>query len=200
MGRVSTATAVVACALGLGAAASARAARGPCHPRGSETLLANRHGRVFSIDNEDEPGIHGCLYRRGRTVHLGYDTDRSSEGCFPDICEFRLPRLSGRLVAFHEQFYGRTGAGESGRVVDLWRGREVGDYSAGAVTDLVLKSNGSVAWIAHRQGGGYEVHRHDRRGQAVLEAGNGIEPASLRLSGGTLTWRSGGTRRTGRLR
>lgn len=72
------------------------------------------------------------------------------------------------------------------------------------VDSLVLKYNGSVAWIAvdfpppSPSTGVFcgtelspvtEVRRYDSRGLQVIAQGAGIEPASLRLSGGsTLTW------------
>jgi hypothetical protein len=84
------------------------------------------------------------------------------------------------------------------------------------VDSLVLKYNGSVAWIAVNfpapspATGVFcgneippvtEVRRYDSRGLQVIAQGAGIEPTSLRLSGGsTLSWVDEGHSATASLR
>lgn len=86
-------------------------------------------------------------------------------------------------------------------------------------TSIVLKPNGAVAYVwcvprgfALLFGGPYRcapgqprmVVKHDARAPSdrieVLDEGASIAAASLRLRGGTLTWRNGRSVRSGRLR
>lgn len=84
-----------------------------------------------------------------------------------------------------------------------------------AVDSLVLKPDGAVAWVgvdfpAPPPSRGpscgteieqtTEVRRDDSHGLAVVASGNGIAPASLRLSGSTLSWRDEGKEATSTLR
>jgi hypothetical protein len=68
-------------------------------------------------------------------------------------------------------------------------------------TDVVVKSNGSVAWVLDRvdysatpphQTQTYEVRRADSQGAALLDSSPDINPYSLTLSGSTLAWRRQG--------
>jgi hypothetical protein len=62
------------------------------------------------------------------------------------------------------------------------------------VTDLVLASDGSFAWIAAGAPNGYEVHRLDAGDAAdtVVDSGPNIQPGSLALGGRTLYWTRAG--------
>jgi hypothetical protein len=81
----------------------------------------------------------------------------------------------------------------------------VGAESFRSVGSIALRPDGAVAWIgsersiiAHR--GATEVHAAGAGGDHVLDSGSGIDPASLRLHGTTLTWVNGGVTRHGTLR
>jgi hypothetical protein len=69
---------------------------------------------------------------------------------------------------------------------------------AGPVRTLVLKSDGSVAWINEHPLGllgdetDYEVHALDKTGSRILASGTDIDPRSLALAGSTLYWMQGG--------
>jgi hypothetical protein len=83
-------------------------------------------------------------------------------------------------------------------------GQSSGTRLRQTVDRLVLKRNGSVAWIVstnslgtHQRGVG--VRRADARGRALLDAGTAIGIQSLRLTGSTLHWRHGGQTRTASL-
>ncbi len=84
-------------------------------------------------------------------------------------------------------------------------------------TSIVLKGNGAVAYVRcfssdFAFGGPYrcalnmprQVIKHDARARrntiTILDSGLDIATQSLRLNGGTLTWRHGQRRRTARLR
>ncbi len=73
-----------------------------------------------------------------------------------------------------------------------------------AVTSLVVKGDGAVAWIAEarsivRNTIDIEVHRADKRGETELDSGRSIDPTSLRLQGSELTWRAAGSTRSATL-
>jgi hypothetical protein len=68
-------------------------------------------------------------------------------------------------------------------------------HGVGPVGALVVKADGSVAWIAEVAGlsgrapAEYEVHALDRSGSRLLASGTDIEPDSLTLKGSTLSWK-----------
>jgi len=135
-------------------------------------------------------------------------------------------RLAGRYVAYWDA----DGTAESGgrtysvAVHDLKRARVPyavaawGDrgsvYDDGIVpatiTDIVLKPNRSVAWIACRTTRAHETRcrrparrqlwRVDRRQDRLLDRGRRIRPRSLRRRGSTISWRHGKARRTASLK
>ena len=83
--------------------------------------------------------------------------------------------------------------------------KPLGPESYHSVGSLVLKSDGAVAWIGVgssilRRGSYAEVHRADRRGQALLDSGAAIDPRSLKLNGSTLSWRHANLTRGSSLR
>jgi hypothetical protein len=71
---------------------------------------------------------------------------------------------------------------------------EPGDYvGVGPAVDIVVKSDGSVAWIAKSRGfdhmpAGYEVHVADGHGSRVVAFSPRIEPSSLALAGSIVYW------------
>lgn len=123
--------------------------------------------------------------------------------------------LAGVDVAF-----GRTSSGVdviSAEVVveNLTDGRQLrsnpataGDFgpeTAQHVDSIVVKPDGSVAWIAtissiisHR--GTTQVRKSDRTSRTSLDSGRKIRPDSLSLDGSELSWRDGSARKTAKLR
>jgi hypothetical protein len=67
----------------------------------------------------------------------------------------------------------------------------------GPAVAIIVKSNGSVAWIAENEIGPprgpaeYEVHALDSSGSRMLAFGSDIDPHSLALAGSTLYWTQG---------
>jgi hypothetical protein len=64
----------------------------------------------------------------------------------------------------------------------------------GHTTAIVVKSNGSVAWIVNpnEASGHYQVHAADTTGSRVVSVGPDIDPTSLALAESTLYWMQGG--------
>jgi hypothetical protein len=169
----------------------------PCAQAGSKTLAANGSVRVFS----QGAFVYGCSQRTGRRSRLG----RSA------LC-IGAARVGPVVVAGDDAAYGLERCGvDTGFtqvvVKRLTDGRELrsdaaitgplGVESYETVASLVVKGDGSVAWIASGRsivGKGpspVEVHKHDARGLALLDSGSGIARGSLRLHGSKLTWKRG---------
>ncbi len=155
----------------------------------------------------------GCAYRRGRVYSLG-PANTGSECLDPGGCEsLEHPVLAGPFAAFD---YGQGGPEDHPfsvdviRVVNLDNGRRVHNVPTGPsptpewrrgigpATAIVLKSDGSVAWIAERADRlppsppEYEVRAVDRNGERLLASGTGVDPMSLALAGSTVHWTEAG--------
>lgn len=100
----------------------------------------------------------------------------------------------------------------SGRVLRLVTLTRDDDEWRIIVPGLVTSPSGGAAWIELRYFGDRRetsVHRSDSpappgadyaSGDELLDSGQGIDPASLRLDGGTVRWTDGGTERAAPLR
>jgi hypothetical protein len=68
------------------------------------------------------------------------------------------------------------------------------DFGIGHTTAIVVKTDGSVAWIVEtsKEEGRYQVHAADMNGGRVLASGADVDPTSLALAEGTLYWMQGG--------
>jgi hypothetical protein len=122
--------------------------------------------------------------------------------------------IAGRLVAYGLE---RCGVDTGSTIVVVRRltdgkrlhsdpatTQSVGPEAYQTVDSLVVKRNGSDAWIAVANSLGThqtstEVHADSTDGFALLDAGSEINPSSLRLDGSKLTWRHGGSKRSATL-
>jgi hypothetical protein len=68
---------------------------------------------------------------------------------------------------------------------------EPGDIGLGDTAAIVVKSDGSVAWIVTTSDGP-QVRSVDKTGEHLLAASPEIDPTSLALAGSTLYWMQGG--------
>ena len=79
------------------------------------------------------------------------------------------------------------------------------EVGVGPVKSMVLKSDGAVAWVAFdgersevmREAVGhedyvYDLYALDKTGERLLASGSELEPSSLKLAGGMLSWTDGG--------
>jgi hypothetical protein len=199
-------------ALLVACAPSAAARTSTCREEGSTTLGKSRHARVYEFQGD----VYGCLFSEN-TPHVlivGTDCDVAGRGAI---------RLAGRYVGVARTFCNIDQAEDRVQVTDLRTGQEL--VSTGAsptfsasleigsvyVTDLELKANGSVAWIAKLKVEGTpteeEVRKSDRtiaKGprttSKLLDAGKRIASRSLTREGSTVSWTSAGVEKTARLK
>lgn len=193
------------------AGAAAAETRAPaCYPESAHGLQANAEARVYRRDGD----VYGCAFAAGRRRLLGsvYAAGTSSSGG-GGVTRLRLAGHYAAVVSVVE---------DSGRLAgitvhDLREARSVYRWDVGAgiagiaddadITDVVLRSNGSVAFIEGVGGSAAGqspkrliVRRHDTRGSAILEDGQTIGASSLSLTGRQVGWTSGGSPRKATLR
>jgi len=198
-----------------------------CQPDGSATVAENDFARIYSVystrDTEDgresETTFVACRFDSGRFETLG----RVCDGCYysgQDYFDHLV--LAEEKVTYVSWFWDTRY--ENQKLIHLKvfdaRGFRIqrdiyfetpnsaGDYDLD-ITAVVLKTNGSVAWILHRCRFGefgpcttqtYDVRKSDQTGGDVLvESSPDIDPASLRLDGSTLTWTRSGEPRSATL-
>lgn len=167
----------------------------------------------------EEIVVRGCTRAVGRPYDLGSLPGRCSES--PGCDGVEREALAGPIVAYVKYVGGGVG-GESEKpktppapsnfvtVRNLSDGKVLHRLPTGAgaqpesavvevgdATALVVKPDGSAAWISEsdqRSDGAfvfYEVHAVEGPEGRVLAAGTNIRPSSLRLTGSTLRWRQG---------
>jgi hypothetical protein len=188
-------------------AAASRGHRSRCAPAHSQTVAEDRKVRVYSLAGR--AGTYACLLRSDRTVALA-----EPRRYRPDSIDHVT--LAGTIVAYTDSTHG-VDAGSTGiAVVNIATRRilltipGVGGFvdacfiSFRDVTDLVVTNRGSVAWIVRKgtdcRTAAFEVRSARASGvQALLEEGPAIVPGSLRVSGQTASWESGGQRRSASL-
>jgi hypothetical protein len=68
------------------------------------------------------------------------------------------------------------------------------EFGIGHTATIVVKSNGSVAWILETsaQEDRYQVHAADMTGSRLLASGPDIDRSSLALAGNTIYWMQSG--------
>ncbi len=179
-----------------------------CPPKHEAVLAADAQAIVYKAPTSPESlggDIFACSYSNKHSFRLGselYGGPSGSGGVLPVA-------LAGPVVAYG---VGESYTGPSGHsfreimVRNLVTGKlilktpngspaEPGDIGLGETTAIVVKSNGSVAWIVRAglaQLGGIQVRSVDKTGSHLLAASPEIEPDSLALAGSTLYWMQGG--------
>jgi hypothetical protein len=204
-GRLGTLSGVT-CLLACGAAAGAAHSVAPvCGPARAHTLAADSLARVYSRGGK----VYGCAKGSHSSYVLGSASHSVGQARVGPIA------LAGVDVA-----YGKTTSGVdviSAEVVvkNLTDGRTLrnqpatagnfGPETAQRVDSIVVKPDGSVAWIAtinsiisHR--GTTQVRKSDRTSRTSLDSGRKIKPGSLRLGGSKLSWSDGSVTKTATLR
>jgi hypothetical protein len=203
----------VAAAWAVAAPASSSAARKPpprCPPARAKVIVADRLAAVYKAPGPPQDGEEGfvtvfaCAHGHRRYT-LGEPAEFGPEGGGGVASE----RLAGTMVAYEQsRVEGSSEPGHVHRVIfvrNLLTGRVVheaataqakfaGDVGKGSAEKIVLKRDGSVAWIVQteRDPDELQVHAVDRTGSRLLAAAADIAPGSLTLKGSTLRWIEGG--------
>jgi hypothetical protein len=163
------------------AAAAAKPAAKPCVARGSTTVAKSLQARVYERGG-DEHELVGCNRLSGRRTVIARWSD-----CECSIADEPAPQvwLAGRHVAVNSYFCPPDQSPCSGgmAVVDLRTGRVRHRAKTGALIALVIKPNGSVAYVL-----GPQVIRIAPRGSALLDEGPGIDDGSLAVNRTRLYW------------
>jgi hypothetical protein len=197
--RLSRPLVLVLCALAAGVLAPAAAAAKPaskrCAARNTTAVARSLAARVFERGQDDHVLV-GCNRANGRRTVLA-----SWFSCDCSIADESAPQvwLAGRHVAVNEYSCSPidpmapcTGAM---RVFDLRTGRVRHSAETGGFIDLVLKPNGSVAYVL-----GQRLFRIDSRGSALLDEGPGIDSGSLAVNRTRVYWLHDNMPRTASLR
>lgn len=187
--------------VGAGAAGSAAApGRGPSCATAGRTIDAGPGGRVFYRRTRDPDRVYLCSLGTGRRTPIGWDD------CF-NAAEVQLTRFSRRFLAL-DTF--SCGPGGTASTLDLRRtrdGRRLRRFAAAPsaagsladVTDLVLRGDGTMAWIVELRDSPASPPRYELRrsgsgsSSSVLAQGTDLAPGSLALAGSTLYWTQAGT-------
>ena len=195
---------------------AAAAGSAGCDSAGSRTVYGTSLGRVFTKrrTTSGQPRAYvahySCARRYGRRFLL-------AESDFAGEDEYGPFRFAGPFLAY--AFFASCAACEERQgaimVQSLRTGRHLHraeaieplDTGDEVVTDLVVKRNASVAWIAIHEdppsAGGtrtVEVNGQGTAGRVRLDAGPDVAPRSLTLSGATVSWSKGGRRASATLR
>lgn len=161
--------------------------------------------RVYQAGN----AVYGCAAPGGRSLRLGNATRTIDEMRAGPVA------VAGVLAAYGLTSFGVDTIRAEVVVRRLTDGRQLQTFAATKATgaesfqsvgSVVVKPDGSVAWIAHVSSIGAraqatEVHSALAGGpDVVLASGSGIDLYSLRLRGSTLSWREDGLTRRATLR
>ena len=174
-----------------------------CRSQRAQTDFQNDEGRAFEqlrydADNlEFIPFAYACLFSTNKRVRLGANGEST---------ELTLPRVAGPYAAFAVADCPGANCYSTVVVRNLRNGRLVKNLDAtktsfGApgesvyVTDLELKPNGSLGWLAQLSSyttNTIEVVAVDTSGRRLLDSGSDVDPESLALDGSTLSWLKAG--------
>jgi hypothetical protein len=193
------------------AVARERAPRaGRCKPAGSQPRVVGRAVRVYRLRRV----LYACARATGYVRRLGVQAPDTE--CDPDLCNVHEVHVAGRFVAFASESGGRSGTHGRVVVVDMDARREVTDTPTvramdaalglcpghpgldgeGGTTDIALRADGAIAWIAFRDcapdPSPFEVHARGPGGDRLLDAGFAIAPTSLGLGRTSVVWQNAG--------
>jgi hypothetical protein len=195
--RLSRFIAVALCLLAstavVPAAAQARKPAKPC-PGGS-AIERSVQARVYERGADDHVLV-GCYLRSGRRTELA-----SWFSCGCSIGDDPEPQvwLAGRHVAVNQYSCSpidpMSPCVGSLKVVDLRSGRVRYSADTGSLGGLVIKRNGSVAYVL-----GQRLIRIDSTGSTVLDEGPGIDGDSLAANPTRVYWMSDGVPKTASFR
>ncbi|HEV7163121.1 MAG TPA: hypothetical protein VGN25_07705 [Solirubrobacteraceae bacterium] len=158
-------------------------------PTTKHPVVANADGEVYEAEGRFGPERFACAYSNGRASALGPKPEYTPSGGGGVEKE----TLGGSVIAYEKFVVVSEGHSDWMVIVlDLRTGRVLHRVASmgGFVQSLVVRSDGSVAWIVDEGGKPEEskVVSVDKTGTHTLAAGVGIAPMSLALAGSTLYW------------
>ena len=178
-----------------------------CRSQGAKTLLESEDARIFNqrkifYGYYFRPVAYGCLFSTNKRFELGMDDPEAPTGD-ADSSDARDFQLAGPYTAYVLSYVGAVMGSDVVNVVDLRDGTRLVPASDGLgpldvstprlVRGLVLKDNGSVAWVQNSSYSHEEqLWAHDALGYRKLDSApprvDSPPIASLQLQGSTLTW------------
>jgi hypothetical protein len=180
---------VASLAVAPAAAEGAKKKPKPCSRKGSTTVAASSKLRIYEVGGYDRT-VFGCLRSTNkRMIVARYSSCDCSTSDEPQPTIW----LNRETVAANEYGCPPPGAGDecSGIVASFDVRRRVKRYAevvpGGIVDNLVLKPNGSFAYIAADT-----VRKADSAGVGQLDAGPGVEEGSLARAGSIVYWTKAG--------
>lgn len=163
------------------AGATAQPPAKPCAVRSSATVVKSLQARIYERGGDDHVLV-GCNRRSGRRTVLARWFN-----CECSIADEPAPQvwLARRHVAVNRYFCPPDASPCFGtlQVFDLRTGRVRYSADTGALIELVIKPNGSVAYVL-----GPQLIRIDTGGSAIVDEGPGIDSGSLAVNRTRLYW------------
>lgn len=181
-----------------------------CRSQPADTLLQNDDARIFNqrkifYGYYFRPVAYGCLFSVDKRFELGLDDPEAPTGD-SESSDARDFQLAAPYTAYVLSYVGAVMGSDEVNVVDLRDGTRVTPSSPRPmiVRSLVLKDNGSVAWIQNSYDSKEEeVWAHDALGDRKLDSAPARENSrpitSFALSGSTLSWLHDGEPRSAAL-
>jgi hypothetical protein len=152
-----------------------------CTAAGDTTWNRTTAARVYEVGSDDHR-LYGCMYDTGKRRLL---TTWFNCGCSMGDDAPPTTWLTGRFVAIAFQSCPPPAVGGactgSLQVKDIRTGKTT--HSGGYPSDLVLRRDGSVAYVS-----GDQVIKKDLNGTKVVDQGPRIEPNSLAANASRLYW------------
>jgi hypothetical protein len=163
------------------------ATKKPCVATGSETIVRNAKVRVYEVGKTNRR-VFACLLRTSKRIKVAEYT--SVGGGVGDEPQPKV-WLTREAVAVNDHVCPPDASPCTGDVASFDVRRRAEKYTetapGGIVSDLVLKSNGSFAYIS-----GDTVRKADGAGIGQLDPGPAIEAGSLARAGSTVYWTKSG--------
>jgi hypothetical protein len=189
-----------------GAESAASGSQG-CPPAGARTIAHDRSVRVYRVGPKG--AVVACLVGHSGHMTLLAKPAPCCHGLRGSVGSFEL---AGPVVGYIETQFGVDSGSSRLMLVDLSSHRVLRSIDGGSYVDaglilseriasFVLDSHGSLAWIAsrseHRQPVQLSVHvAVPQQVPKTLDEGPSVDPHSLRLSQGRLSWSHEGATRT----
>lgn len=187
---------------------AADASAASCAKKGYKTIdqskyLVLQRGPAPKGDSTSDFGYHACRLRTGKRYTLG------GNECFGnDLGRVGDYALANNVIAYEAYTCGDPEGEADAKTLNVATGvkrsyqAEEGELPGGGVqdysiTDIVVRPNGNVAWIAlakHLSGGNqtrYDVRRAIDQNVTRVDFGPNIVPDSLAYSGGRIFWLKG---------